>query len=137
MTKATNEIVYLTADDEQSHYITHAGVVSKDGTIGEDRVPARYKGEFIETEKEKMEYVDIVPRQVVGSAASLIPFVSHDEANRALMGTHMQCQAVPLVNLESPVVGTGMEKVLQKLWEELLALRLMEQLHMPMQTKLF
>ncbi len=110
MTKATNEIVYLTADDEQSHYITHAGVVSKDGTIGEDRVPARYKGEFIETEKEKMEYVDIVPRQVVGSAASLIPFVSHDEANRALMGTHMQCQAVPLVNLESPVVGTGMEK---------------------------
>ncbi|OGH34607.1 MAG: DNA-directed RNA polymerase subunit beta [Candidatus Levybacteria bacterium RIFCSPLOWO2_01_FULL_36_13] len=109
-TKVTSEIVYLTADDEQNHYITHAGVVSKDGTIEEDRVPARYKGEFIETEKEKMEYVDVVPRQVVGSAASLIPFVSHDEANRALMGTHMQCQAVPLVSLESPVVGTGMEK---------------------------
>ena len=110
VTKVTDEIVYLTADDEQSHYITHSGVVLKDGTIEEDRVPARYKGEFIETEKEKMEYVDVVPRQVVGSAASLIPFVSHDEANRALMGTHMQCQAVPLVNLESPVVGTGMEK---------------------------
>ncbi len=109
-TKATNEIVYLTADDEQNRYITHAGVVSKDGIIEEDRVPARYKGEFIEAEKEKMEYVDVVPRQVVGSAASLIPFVSHDEANRALMGTHMQCQAVPLVSLESPVVGTGMEK---------------------------
>ncbi len=110
ITKITSEIVYLTADDEQNHYITHAGVVSKNETIEEDRVPARYKGEFIETEKEKMEYVDVVPRQVVGSAASLIPFVSHDEANRALMGTHMQCQAVPLVNLESPVVGTGMEK---------------------------
>ena len=108
--RATDEIVYLTADDEQNHYITHAAMVSKDGIIEEDRVPARFKGEFIETEKEKIEYVDIVPRQVVGSAASLIPFVSHDEANRALMGTHMQCQAVPLVNLESPFVETGMEK---------------------------
>ncbi|OGH17664.1 MAG: DNA-directed RNA polymerase subunit beta, partial [Candidatus Levybacteria bacterium RIFCSPHIGHO2_02_FULL_37_11] len=108
--KATDEIAYLTADDEQNHYVTHAGVVLKDGIIVEDRIPARYKGEFIETDKENIEFVDVVPRQVVGSAASLIPFVSHDEANRALMGTHMQCQAVPLVSLESPVVGTGMEK---------------------------
>jgi len=107
--RATNEIVYFTADDERDHYITHAGVVLKDGAIEEERVPVRYKGEFIEAEKEKVEYVDIVPRQVVGTAASLIPFVSHDEANRALMGTHMQCQAVPLISLESPVVGTGME----------------------------
>src|SRR4030065_4076 len=64
---------------------------------------------FLILHTEKMEYIDIVPRQVVGSAASLIPFVSHDEANRALMGTHMQCQAVPLLKPESPIVGTGME----------------------------
>ncbi len=108
--KVTNEIVYMPADDEQNHYITHVGVLSKDDAIEIDRVPVRYKGEFIEVEKEKVEYVDIVPRQVVGTAASLIPFISHDEANRALMGTHMQCQAVPLVDLENPIVGTGMEK---------------------------
>ena len=109
VSKATNEVVYLSADDEQKHYVTHAEVLSDTDRILEERVPARYKGEFIETEKEKMEYVDIVPRQVVGAAASLIPFVSHDEANRALMGTHMQCQAVPLISPASPIVGTGME----------------------------
>ncbi len=109
ISKATNEVVYLSADDEQKHYVTHAEVLSDNDRILEERVPARYKGEFIETEKEKMEYVDIVPRQVVGAAASLIPFVSHDEANRALMGTHMQCQAVPLISPSSPIVGTGME----------------------------
>lgn len=110
--KVTNEIIYMAADDERNHYITHAGVLAEDGTIKEKRVPVRYKGEFIEADREKVEFVDVVPRQVVGSAASLIPFVSHDEANRALMGTHMQCQAVPLISLESPVVGTGMEKAI-------------------------
>ncbi|MBI2031457.1 MAG: DNA-directed RNA polymerase subunit beta [Candidatus Levybacteria bacterium] len=112
--KATNEIVYMAADDERDHYITHAGILSKDGTIEEQRVPVRYKGEFIEADSEKVEFVDVVPRQVVGTAASLIPFVSHDEANRALMGTHMQCQAVPLISLESPVVGTGMEQAVSE-----------------------
>ncbi len=107
--KVTKELVYLAADDERDHYITHAGVLSDNDTIDNERVPARYKGEFIETEKENIEFIDVVPRQVVGSAASLIPFISHDEANRALMGTHMQCQAVPLVKPESPTVGTGME----------------------------
>ena len=110
VSKATKELVYMTADDEREHYITHAEVLSDKDIIAEHRVPARYKGEFIETEKENIEFVDVVPRQVVGSAASLIPFVSHDEANRALMGTHMQCQAVPLVIPKSPIVGTGMEK---------------------------
>jgi len=110
ISKATNEIVYMTADDERKYYITHAEALDDLGVIREERVPARFKGEFSEVEKEKIEYVDIVPRQVVGAAASLIPFVSHDEANRALMGTHMQCQAVPLVKPESPMVGTGMEK---------------------------
>jgi DNA-directed RNA polymerase subunit beta len=111
--KATNEIVYLSADDEKRHYVTHAGVL--DGNkIAQERVAARYKGEFIETDRENIEYIDVVPRQVVGSAASLIPFVSHDEANRALMGTHMQCQAVPLIKPESPVVGTGMERLISQ-----------------------
>ncbi|MEK7551407.1 MAG: DNA-directed RNA polymerase subunit beta, partial [Patescibacteria group bacterium] len=113
--KATNEIVYMDADDEKNHYITHYGIVGDDGKITNERVPARYKGEFIETDRANIEYVDIVPRQVVGSAASLIPFVSHDEANRALMGTHMQCQAVPLLKPQSPVVGTGMERSISEM----------------------
>ncbi len=108
-TKVTNEIIYVDTDDERDHYITHNGIIDKDGKVTADRVPARYKGDFIEVDREKIEYIDIVPRQVVGSAASLIPFVSHDEANRALMGTHMQCQAVPLLKPASPIVGTGME----------------------------
>ena len=112
--KATNEIVYLSADDEQKYYITHAEVLDGD-KITEERVPARYNGEFIETDTENVEYVDVVPRQVVGTAASLIPFVTHDEANRALMGTHMQCQAVPLITPSSPVVGTGMESLISKM----------------------
>lgn len=106
---ATEEIVYLDPEEEKKHYITHAMVLSGKDVIEEERVPARFEGEFLEAVKEKIEYIDVVPRQVVGSAASLIPFVAHDEANRALMGTHMQCQAVPLVKPESPVVGTGME----------------------------
>ena len=107
--KATDEIVYLDAEDEQKQYITHAGALNEQDEIVADRVPARFHGEFLEVEKEKIAYVDVLPQQVVGSSASLIPFVAHDEANRALMGTHMQCQAVPLVAPESPVVGTGME----------------------------
>ena len=113
--KATNEIVYMDADDEKNHYITHVGVLETNGKIIEERVPARFKGDFIETDRANIEFVDIVPRQVVGSAASLIPFVSHDEANRALMGTHMQCQAVPLIKPQSPIIGTGMEKTISEM----------------------
>jgi len=112
ISRATDEIVYLSADDERKHYVTHTEVLSDGDKILGEIVAARYKGEFIETERTNVEYVDIAPRQVVGAAASLIPFVSHDEANRALMGTHMQCQAVPLVNPESPIVGTGMEAII-------------------------
>lgn len=118
--KATDEIVYLAADDERDYYITHAGVLSDDGKILKDRVPVRYKDAFIEIEKEKVDFVDIVPRQVVGTAASLIPFVSHDEANRALMGTHMQCQAVPLVSPQSPIVGTNMEKQIAEVMDRVI-----------------
>ncbi len=114
VTTATNEIVYMAADDEREKYITHSDVLNEDQTITSERVPVRYKGEFIEVEKEKVEFIDVVPRQVVGTAASLIPFVAHDEANRALMGTHMQSQAVPLVTPQSPIVGTGMEKMVSQ-----------------------
>ncbi|KKS80240.1 MAG: DNA-directed RNA polymerase subunit beta [Candidatus Beckwithbacteria bacterium GW2011_GWA2_43_10] len=108
--RVTEEIVYLASDEEENHYITHAEIpVDKQGYIVKDWVPARYQTEFMEISASQIEYIDVVPRQVVGTSASLIPFIAHDEANRALMGTHMQCQAVPLVNPESPIVGTGME----------------------------
>ncbi|MBI2029330.1 DNA-directed RNA polymerase subunit beta [Candidatus Gottesmanbacteria bacterium] len=111
--KLTQEIVYLSADDEQNVYITHALVnTDEKGYILDTHVPARYKGSFMETEAVNISYIDIVPRQVVGLAASLIPFLANDEANRALMGTHMQCQSVPLLKPASPIVGTGMEKVI-------------------------
>ena len=108
--RMTDDIVYIDASDEQYHYITHAGMpMDEKGTILDDRIPVRYKGEFLETDATVVEYMDMVPRQVVGAPASLIPFIAHDEANRALMGTHMQCQAVPLLCPEAPIVGTGME----------------------------
>lgn len=111
--KATNEIVYLSADEEEDHYISHAEIaIDKNGYLIDEWVPARYQGEFIEVSANQINYIDMVPRQVVGTSASLIPFISHDEANRALMGTHMQCQAVPLVKPVAPIVGTGMEKVI-------------------------
>jgi DNA-directed RNA polymerase subunit beta len=110
MMRVTNELVYFAADEEAEHYVTHAEVKIDDkGYITDEWVPVRYQGEFLEAPVEQVEYIDVVSRQVVGASASLIPFISHDEANRALMGTHMQCQAVPLLNPASPIVGTGME----------------------------
>jgi DNA-directed RNA polymerase subunit beta len=110
--QVTEEVVYLAADDEQEHYITHRGVrIDKEGYLQESWVPVRFGGEFLEEKVEKVEYIDVVPWQVVGTSASLIPFLNHDMANRALLGTHMQCQAVPLVKPEAPVVGTGMERM--------------------------
>ena len=108
--RVTDQIVYLQADDEQDKYITHAEIdVDKDGYIAEDWIPLRHNNEFIEGPASSVQYIDVVPRQVVGTSASLIPFISHDEANRALMGSHMQCQAVPLVRPTAPIIGTGME----------------------------
>ncbi len=108
--RVTDQITYVSADDEQYHYITHASVaMDVRGYITDERVPVRHKGEFLETDTKLVEYIDVVPRQVVGAPASLIPFLAHDEANRALMGTHMQSQAVPLIAPQTPVVGTGME----------------------------
>lgn len=108
--QVTNEVVYLPPDDEQNYYITHTGIEINDkGIIQDTWVPVRFNGNFQEVPVEKVQYIDVVARQVVGTSASLIPFIAHDEANRALMGTHMQCQAVPLISPESPIIGTGME----------------------------
>ncbi len=108
--KVTDEIVYLSADEEEDYHITHASInIDDNNYITDDWIPMRYRNEFIESSVEEVEYIDVVPRQVVGSSASLIPFIAHDEANRALMGSHMQCQAVPLVKPQAPVIGTGME----------------------------
>ncbi len=108
--RVTDELVYMSADDEEENHITHADLdIDEQGFINETWVPMRYRGQFSEGSVDQVDYIDIVPRQVVGSAASLIPFLANDDSIRALMGTHMQCQAVPLVRPSAPVVGTGME----------------------------
>ncbi len=106
----TDEIVYITANDEDDAIITHSEInIAKDGTILDNRVPIRHMGEFTTALATDVDYIDIIPRQIIGTSASCIPFLSHDDANRALMGTHMQCQAVPLLIPHSPIIGTGME----------------------------
>ncbi|NCN82616.1 MAG: DNA-directed RNA polymerase subunit beta [Candidatus Pacebacteria bacterium] len=106
----SDEIIYLSADEEEDYKITHRSIdLDKDNNIVDEWVPIRYMNTFIEGPVTDVQYIDVVPRQVVGTSASLIPFIAHDEANRALMGTHMQCQAVPLIKPQAPIVGTGME----------------------------
>jgi DNA-directed RNA polymerase subunit beta len=105
------EIVYMSADEEEDYKITHASInIAKDGTLEDEWVSMRHMNQFIEGPVTDVQFIDVVPRQVIGTSASLIPFIAHDEANRALMGTHMQCQAVPLVKPMAPIVGTGMEQ---------------------------
>ncbi len=107
--KISKDIVYITADDEEKYYVTHAEV-GRDGDLITDKwVAARFDGQFIEVDATQIQLIDVVPRQVVGTSASLIPFVHHDNGTRALMGSHMQTQAVPLLKPEAPIVGTGME----------------------------
>ncbi len=103
---------YLTAWQEDKHFIAQANIeVDEQQRITVDRVSARYRGNFVFTPVEDIEYVDVSPKQLVSVAANLIPFLEHDDANRALMGSNMQRQAVPLVHAEAPFVGTGMEYV--------------------------
>jgi DNA-directed RNA polymerase subunit beta len=106
---------YLSAWEEDKYTIAQANIkVGDDGTILEDRVSARNKGNFILAKKEEVDYVDVSPKQLVSVAASLIPFLENDDANRALMGSNMQRQAVPLLRSEAPLVGTGMEHITVK-----------------------
>lgn len=111
--RVTDEIVYLTADEEEDLHVTHSGVtVDDEGFITDDRVPLRYRGSYSEGSVTLVDYIDLTPRQVFGASAALIPFLAHDEGNRALMGSNMQCQAVPLVSPQAPIVGTGMESTI-------------------------
>ncbi|MFD3812670.1 DNA-directed RNA polymerase subunit beta [Rhodococcus sp. NPDC058639] len=107
----TDEVAYLTADEEDRYLIAQANSpIAADGTFAEDRVLVRKKGAEIEyVAADTVEYMDVSPRQMVSVATAMIPFLEHDDANRALMGANMQRQAVPLVRSESPIVGTGME----------------------------
>jgi DNA-directed RNA polymerase subunit beta len=110
--KISDEIVYLQADDEENFYISYSDLshIDDSGYLLENQLVARHKGEIVEVPVEKIDFIDLSPRQVVGVSASLIPFLQNDDASRALMGSHMQCQAVPLLKPERPLVGTGMEK---------------------------
>jgi len=109
--KISDETVYLQADDEEKYYITSDTLdVDKNGYITGSHIVARYEGDLVEVPVEKLDLIDVSPRQIVGASAGLIPFLQNDDASRALMGTHMQCQAVPLVNPRLPLVGTGLEE---------------------------
>ena len=104
------KIDYLTADQEENHYIAQANnPIDEKGRFKGPKITVRYRGEFIEVEPEKATLMDVSPKQLVSVAAALIPFLEHDDANRALMGSNMQRQGVPLLEAESPFVGTGME----------------------------
>jgi DNA-directed RNA polymerase subunit beta len=106
----TDKIEYLTGDQEEKFLVAQANVrVDEKGKFLNSQVAVRSGGDFLEVEPEKVHYMDISPKQLVSVAASLIPFLEHDDANRALMGSNMQRQGVPLLISESPLVGTGME----------------------------
>jgi DNA-directed RNA polymerase subunit beta len=108
--RVTDEIVYLAADEEEEHHVAQANApLDARGRFVDERVPARYRDSFPEVRPNQIEYMDVSPKQVVSVATALIPFLEHDDANRALMGSNMQRQAVPLLEPEAPIVGTGME----------------------------
>ncbi len=109
--KVSNQIEYVTADQEETFIIAQANnPIKKDGTFANKRVTARERGEFLEMDPEKVDYMDVSPKQLVSVAAGMIPFLEHDDANRALMGSNMQRQGVPLLVSEAPYVGTGLEE---------------------------
>ncbi|MCZ8071172.1 MAG: DNA-directed RNA polymerase subunit beta [Bacteroidota bacterium] len=104
------DVVFLTAEEEDTHNIAQANVkIKSGGEIENEKVKARFEGDFPVVEPKDIRYMDIAPNQIVSIAASLIPFLEHDDANRALMGSNMQRQAVPLMRPEAPIVGTGLE----------------------------
>ena len=108
--KVTGDVVYLSAMEEQKHTVAQASAeLNKDGSFVEELVSARESGEFVMAPRDHVTLMDVSPKQLVSVAASLIPFLENDDANRALMGSNMQRQAVPLVRAEAPFVGTGME----------------------------
>jgi DNA-directed RNA polymerase subunit beta len=107
----SKELVYLTAEEEDTHNIARANTrIKPNGELAEEKVKVRYEGDFPMVDPKEVHYMDVAPNQIVSIAASLIPFLEHDDANRALMGSNMQRQAVPLMRPEAPIVGTGLEE---------------------------
>ena len=109
--KSTDEVLYLRADEEMNSVLAPTDVLDAKGRIKDEQVIARRSGELTQVEASEVKYIDISPKQLVGVSASLIPFLEHDDANRALMGSNMQRQAVPLIIPDPPIVATGMEKI--------------------------
>ena len=108
--KVTDEVIYMTADEEDNHAIAQATEpLDKDGKFINKKIKVRYLDEIIEVSADEVDFVDVSPKQLVSVGAAMIPFLEHDDANRALMGANMQRQAVPLMITESPIVGTGIE----------------------------
>ena len=113
--KLTDEIVYMTADEELDYYISQASIeVDKNGKIVPDRIAVRYKGDNIIIDTDKLDYTDVSPQQVVSITTQGIPFLEHDDGKRTLMGANMQRQAIPLLKTEAPLVGTGVEAIAAK-----------------------
>ncbi len=111
--RVTEDLAFLQADKEEGALIATATVVTDEkGQITQERIRARRSGDFVMAGPDEIEYMDVAPNQIVSAAAAMIPFLEHDDANRALMGSNMQRQAVPLLRPEEPIVGTGMERKL-------------------------
>ena len=113
--KVTDTVVYLSAMEEMRHHVAQANAdIDAKGNLTEDLVICRFNGDVVPVSVDKVDYIDVSPKQLVSVAAALIPFLENDDANRALMGSNMQRQAVPLVKAEAPLVGTGMEEVVAR-----------------------
>ena len=113
--KLTDEVVYLSAMEEMRHHVAQANAeIDAKGKLTGDLITCRYSGDVVLVSPDKVDYIDVSPKQLVSVAAALIPFLENDDANRALMGSNMQRQAVPLIKAEAPLVGTGMEEVVAR-----------------------
>ncbi|MEL6374314.1 MAG: DNA-directed RNA polymerase subunit beta [Pseudomonadota bacterium] len=113
--KLLDEVVYLSAMEEMRHHVAQANAdVNDGGSLSGESVVCRFNGDVLPVPMEKVDYIDVSPKQLVSVAAALIPFLENDDANRALMGSNMQRQAVPLIKAEAPLVGTGMEEVVAR-----------------------
>ncbi|MAW80891.1 MAG: DNA-directed RNA polymerase subunit beta [Parvularcula sp.] len=113
--KVTQDVVYLSAMEEAKHYVAQANAsIGEDGSFTDEFVICRHAGEVMMAPRENVDLMDVSPKQLVSVAAALIPFLENDDANRALMGSNMQRQAVPLVRAEAPFVGTGMEPIVAR-----------------------
>ncbi len=113
--RVTDEVVYLSAMEEMRHHVAQANAkLDAKGKLVDELITCRYSGDVLLVPREKVDYIDVSPKQLVSVAAALIPFLENDDANRALMGSNMQRQAVPLIRAEAPFVGTGMEEIVAR-----------------------